>query len=294
MRLWHQLRWRIDAYLTGEPRSAEAEAALRLHLASCAECRAWYDESLALMRAARGRHDLPAAGELERLTRRAGRLETVPRDDLPRRALVAAVALAAALLLVIFLPSRAPVVGTVAVVGVRAVVGGRPVSAGAEVREGELVAAVEGSLVLALEGGRDVTLGEGTVLAVYAGASETSLESGHAHFAVEPGRGAFAVRAGATRVDVKGTVFAVSRAADDVTVAVARGRVEVSGTKGAVMLEEGQRTAVGRDGVPAPASALRPGDSEELRRFGEELERALESFGRKLEKAFRPRGQKLQ
>lgn len=289
MRLWHQLRWRIDAYLTGDPRSAEAEEALRLHLASCADCRVYYDEGLALMRAARGGRDLPAAGELQRLARRAGHLETVPRDDLQRRGLVAIAVALAALLLVFFLPSRPPVVGTVAVTGPRAVVGGSPARAGGEVREGELVVAVEGSLVLALEGGRDVTLAEGTVLAVYTGASETSLESGHAHFAVEPGRGAFVVRAGATRVDVKGTVFAVSRKTpDDVTVAVARGRVEVSGTKGAVMLDEGQRTAVGRDGVPAPPSALQPADTEELRRFGEDLERALKSFGRKLEKAFRP------
>lgn len=290
MKLWHKLRWRIDAYLTGDPRSAEAEAALRLHLASCADCRAYYDEGLALMRAARGGRDLPAAGELERLTRRAGHLETVPRDDLPRRALVAAAAaLAAVLLVVIALPSRAPVVGTLAVAGPRAQVSGKPASAGAEVHEGELVVAVEGTVVLALEGGRDVTLAEGTVLAVSAGASETSLESGHAHFAVEPGRGTFSVRAGATRVDVRGTVFAVSRKTpDDVTVAVARGRVQVSGIKGVVMVEEGQRTAVGRDGAPAPASALQPGDSDELRRLGDELERALKSFGRKLERAFRP------
>lgn len=290
MRLWHKLRWRIDAYLTGDVRSAEAEEALRLHLASCADCRTYYDEGLALMRAARGGGDLPAAGELERLNRRAGHLDSVPRDDLPRRALVAAAAaVAVVLLLVIALPSRAPVVGTLAVAGPRALVSGKAASAGAEVREGELVVAVEGIVVLALEGGRDVTLAEGTVLAVYAGASDTSLESGHAHFAVEPGRGAFAVRAGATRVEVKGTVFAVSRKTpDDVAVAVARGRVEVSGTKGAVTLDEGQRTAVGRDGVPAPPSALQPGDSEELRRFGEELERALKSFGRKLEKTFRP------
>lgn len=290
MILWHKLRWRIDAYLTGDPRSAEAEEALRLHLASCPDCRAYYDEGLALMRAARGGRELPAAGELERLTRRAAHLETVPRDDLPRRALVgAAAALAAALLVVIVLPSRGPVVGSLAVAGSRVLVDGKPASAGTEVREGELVVAVEGTVVLALEGGRDVTLAEGTVLAVYAGASETSLEAGHAHFAVEPGRGPFAVRAGATRVDVKGTVFAVSRKTpDDVSVAVARGRVEVSGTKSAVTLGEGQRTAVGRDGVPAAPSALQPGDSEELRRFGEELERALKAFGRKFEKAFRP------
>lgn len=290
MSLWHRLRWRIDAYLTGEQRSAGAEAALRLHLASCLDCRAYYDEGLALMRAARGGRDRPAAGELERLSRRAGNLETPARDDLPKRALTAVVAtLAAGLLLVVHLPSRKAIVGTVAVAGPRIIVGGKLASAGAEVREGEFVAAVEGTVVLGLEGGREVTLGEGTVLAVYRGASETSLEAGQAHFAVEPGRGPFSVRAGSTRVDVRGTVFAVSRKTpDDVTVAVARGRVEVSGNKGAVTLDEGQRTAVGRDGVPATPSALQSADAEDLRRFGDELERAFKALGRKLEKAFRP------
>jgi ferric-dicitrate binding protein FerR (iron transport regulator) len=284
--LFHRLFWRLDAYLGGEPFAPSAEVALREHLKSCAECRGYYDEGLALMRATRGRARLPGAGELERLARRAGHLNVEPRPNL--RPLLALAPVAAAVLLVIALWPSAAVVGEVASIGSRASVGGEAVLAGAELHEGDVVAAVEGSAVLRLEGGRDVTLAEGTVLTVSEGGAFVALEGGQARFSVEPGRGPFAVRAGETRVDVKGTVFSVARKGRaDVTVAVERGRVEVAGKKGAVTLDAGQRTSVGRDGAPRAPSALEVGDRDELLRLGEELERSLNKVRSKVRRLFR-------
>ncbi len=284
--LLHRLYWRLDAYLTGAALAPSAEVALREHLKSCAGCRGYYDEGLALMRAVRGSPALPAAGELERLARRAGQLNVQPRPDV--KPLLALAAAAAAVLLVVVSWPGAPVVGEVVSIGSRASVGGAAVQAGAELHEGDVVAAVEGSAVLRLEGGRDVTLAEGTVLSVGEGGAFVALEGGRARFSVEPGRGPFAVRAGETRVDVKGTVFSVARqGSSDVTVAVERGRVEVTGKKGAVTVDGGQRTSVGRDGAPRAPSALEVGDRDELLRLGEELERGLKKLGNKVRRLFR-------
>ena len=283
--LLHRLYWRLDGYLLGAARAPSAEVALRAHLKRCDVCRTYYDRGLELLRAARGGQGF-AAGELERLARRAGQLQVEPRPDV--RPLIALVAAAAAILLVVVLARREPVVGMVVSVGARATVGGSLAESGTELREGDLVAAVEGSAVVRLEGGRDVTLAEGAVLSAGEAGSTASLESGRARFSVEPGRGPFAVRAGSTRVEVKGTVFSVARkSSSDVTVAVDRGRVEVSGTRGAVTLEGGQRTSVDREGVPRAPGPLEAADRDELRALGDELERGMKALGNKVRRLLR-------
>lgn len=287
MKLWHRMRWRLDAYLLGEPRSPQGEAALRQHLSTCPACRAYYDGGLALMRATRAG---PAAGELERLVRRAGQLGAPPPRQQPLPWRLALAAGATIMLLVVGVALlRSPVVGTLTVPGARALIGDRVAQTGDEVREGELVAAVEGVVVLDLKGGRQVTLAEGSVVAVLVSAAEVVLEAGRARFEVEPGHGAFAVRAGEVRVEVKGTVFSVARrGVADTVVAVEQGRVEVRGKQGpAVALEAGQRTRVERGAAPEAASPLRPSDLDDLRRLGEELERAFKTVGGKLRRLFR-------
>lgn len=284
MNAWHRTFWRIDAYLTGAPFSAGAEARLRAHLQTCASCRAHYDQGVALLRAARAATGEPGAGELERLVRRAANVSRGPsRSARWRPAIGLAAAAAVAVLLVVFSGPR--MAGKVALAGQRTLVAGVPCATSCMLREGELVAAIEGPVLLALEGGRKVALAEGSVVAVTKAGALVRLEAGRARFDVDPGHGQFGVQAGTTRVEVKGTSFGVARWGEsEVVVAVESGRVEVEGTNDSVLVEGGQRTRVGADGTPDAPSAIRPADVDllrELGRLGEEIERAVKRLWRR-------------
>jgi transmembrane sensor len=84
---------------------------------------------------------------------------------------------------------------------------------------------------LALADGSQITLAPVTRIDVslHLRTRRVTLHDGRALFAVAAGYGPFDVAAGATAIRVVGTRFDVSRSGDDVTVAVAEGRVRVSG-----------------------------------------------------------------
>ncbi|MBI3184105.1 MAG: FecR domain-containing protein [Myxococcales bacterium] len=293
MRLYRPL---IDWYLAGALWPALGER-VRRHLMRCAECRSYYDEGVSLLRLTRGGPDAAGAGEMERLAARAsfegslGRRYGVlgPRLGLW---LIPAGAAAVGLLAILYFASPSEV-GEVAQGG-SLLVGGRPAVVHQVVREGELLEAVRGDSPVSLQSGHQVALYEGASLRFGAGGRRAELLRGRARFSVERERGGFEVHAGDAQVVVLGTVFTVERrAGGEEHVAVARGKVEVRGQGGRVLVFEGEETSVLR-GLPAPPRASgRPeqplhGDGELLEGVKRRGEKVLEDVGRALDRATKP------
>jgi ferric-dicitrate binding protein FerR (iron transport regulator) len=262
---WHPRR-SIDAHLAGQRSWHWSEPRLYRHLRACADCRAYFDEGVRMLRAARGGTTLPGAGELDRLVGRATEAiaSVHPRRIVLRWALVGGVA-AAAVSLAMFWVSGPRVAGNVASAGERLTIDGVVGLSTHDVHEGALVVAEKGSSVIALHGGRSIVMSEGAALRVRADGAETLLDRGRARFSVKREQGRFEVVAGEVSVTVHGTVFTVQRdPGGDVAVEVERGKVEVaSGMSRAVLLEQ-QRTRVSAGTVAPPEamtpSALPPGD----------------------------------
>jgi len=257
MRWWHS-RWRIDRYLLGLLAPGQ-EVVLRTHLAGCARCRAYHDAGVLALRAARGDAEGFGAGELERMARRASAVPVPPPPARPfaaHRWMAGTAALAAAVLLLPFIPREPRTVGAVFASGGELAIDGKAVAPNDRVPGGALVNAVRGDSALLLEGQRGVLLREGARARFEKGGTEAILEAGRARFSVKPAQGSFSVLAGGARVEVRGTVFVVERRSGDETlVAVHRGEVRVSGGGSEVTLRDGQESTVTRGKPAAPARA---------------------------------------
>ncbi|MFZ5471836.1 MAG: FecR domain-containing protein [Myxococcota bacterium] len=284
-------RGRIDRYLARGDLSVDGEAALRAHLTACEACRAYYDEGVLLLRAARGSLEAEGLGERARLTRRA-RAVTAPRRASPLATWPWLVAPAAALGLALaaFLVFSPPaVLGTVVASSGGLFIDGRPVEEGARVKAGEWVHAAKGDGALLLEHNRAVLLREGARLRFDHRGQLAELEAGRARFAVEQGQGVFEVRAGEVRVTVLGTVFAVERKKEGAAlVGVHEGRVRVKANN-EVVLAAGEETTVS-GGEAQPARAAGPRALEEDRGGQASLQRLFEravKVPKNLKKVFR-------
>jgi hypothetical protein len=90
-------------------------------------------------------------------------------------------------------------------------------------------------------------------------------------------RSQFVVDAGSVRVHVVGTAFRVERQPEQVTVAVARGRVRIeSEAQPPRFVEAGERRVTGVGGALIAEGRLTPGDTEAFAPLGLPLERPLE------------------
>lgn len=259
MSFFHPGRSRIDRYLAHGLGTA-AETRLRRHLHSCERCRAYYDEGVRLLRAARGVAGAPGSNEDARLLRlvMTGLHDGGSPSALPRRALFAFAGVAAAaavILIAVRTFPLTPVVGRVVSLSGEATIGEVSAALDTEIASDVPVEVRTGEMVISLEGGRTALLRAGAKVRLARGADTVTLEQGRGRFTVTPGQGDFAVVAGTTVVSVKGTTFIVERkSADDTLVAVHEGVVEVSADKGSVRLLDGQETTV-KGGQPSAARA---------------------------------------
>lgn len=277
MSLFHPRR-RIDRYL-GFGLSPRAEAPLRRHLAGCADCRAYYDEGVRVLRATRRAAGAPGAGEADRLVRRAvANLDGAAPRFARRAPLFIGAGIAAALSVFAFvLFSAAAPIGRLASFSGQVLVAGELAVLDAEIFPNAVVEVRSGECILELEDGRSALLRAGTKLSVDKGGRVARLEQGRGRFSVTPGQGSFAVDAGRTRVQVTGTIFAVERRSGDETlVAVHHGSVEVAGEKGTVRLTDGQETTV-KEGLPSTAApARRESLAEDWGLSGDDLLKGVE------------------
>ena len=275
------IRWAVDRLLRSEHAWLWDEAAIRTHLAGCDGCRAYYDEGVLLLRAARGARDAPGAGELARMARRAG--QAANPADAPlrgaRQLAWAAAGMAAVLALGLWVfAGRGAEVGQV-LSAARLVVGGADVAAGARIFEGDDVVASGGSAVVRLNGGRVVLIQEGSRLSFSAGGARATVKSGAGFFRVEKGVGRFEVLAGSATVVVKGTEFLVERKDLDTTsVVVDEGVVEVRTKAGSTQLGAGQQTSISKETI-APTSEIDL--LERIRRGLQQLGKEVDRAGRK-------------
>lgn len=277
MSLFHP-RGRVDRYLSFGL-AARAEARLRRHLARCAECRAYYEEGVLVLRATRKTAFSPGAAEADRLVRRAvANLDGAPEGALARAPLFIGAVVAAALSILAFVVFTAPgPVGRLSSFSGEVLVAGEPAALDAELAADAVVEVRSGECILELEDGRSALLRAGAKMSVEKGGRVARLTQGRGRFSVTPGQGSFAVEAGRTRVLVTGTIFAVDRkSGDDTLVAVHHGSVEVVGEKGTVRLSDGEETTV-RDGLPSSvAPARRESLAEDRGVAGDDLLKGVE------------------
>ena len=319
----HLSRGAMQRYLAHDV-SAAAERRTRRHLVGCARCRARCDEESALLRALAGDARRATPAEDARVVRQALAAAglSLPR---PQRSLFDAIvdapvrfALVAAAILVLLVgggigiggaihgarrqpaiakrPSGAPaaadnVAGTLAMArGVT--VDGKPATSGDVVAAGsEVAVGAHGLAELDVVRGGRVRLYPGARVALSVRGERVSLERGKVWCQVDKGRGRFAVRTDRAEARVLGTSFVVDRAASgDTDVRVIEGTVEVEDAdrRGSVRVRGGQRTAVVARSAPSePRSYDGHSDSDEWKRFFDELGRALDDAFKKLEGAFK-------
>lgn len=255
----------VDRLLTGRALTATEDAALRDHVRACEACRRHYDETLGVLRLARGGGAAPAPGELARLTRRAvglaGAGEAAPAFDW--RWLLSGATAAVAVLLAALLWPRATV-GEVLFAGRGVLLDGQPAAKGSVVlARAMLVTEREDTAVLLAgpHGRRGLLLRPATSLRVH-DADEATLAHGRLRVQTRKAEGPFVVRADAARVEQDGAgVFVVERGERGTVVAVHQGTVRVVGRGAPLVLHEGQEAEVSLAGEltparPASASAL--------------------------------------
>ena len=319
----HHSRGAIQRYLAHDA-SAANERRTRRHLGGCARCRAIYDEESALLRALAGDARRATPAEDARMARQALAAAGLswPR---PERSLFDAIvdapvrfALVGAAILVLLVgggiwigsaihgagrqpaiakrSSTAPaparhVAGSLAVArGVT--VDGKSATSGDVVAAGSDVAVGPHGLaeIDVVRGGR-VRLYPGTHVALSARGELVSLEQGKVWCQVDKGKGRFAVRTERAEARVLGTSFVVDRAASgDTDVRVIEGTVEVEDAdhRGSVRVKGGQRAQVVAGAGPSePRSYDGHSDSDEWRRFFDEIGRALDDAFHQLKGAFK-------
>ncbi len=284
--MWHPRR-DVDRLLAGTL-SAERAAVLRLHLSICEECRRYHDEAVLLERALAGDVQRPTAREEARILERALRIAdeaavraaAPPRRPRALRRLTVSLA-GAALATAAILVATAPVGTLVEGEGVR--IGGELAADGARVRFWNRIEVDANGYGLLRLDGAEVTLSGATALRVELGGRALELSRSKVWCEVERGRGRFAVRTEEAVAQVKGTSFAVDRAAPGETgVRVREGSVEVRGKGGgrAVLLGAGTQTTVrAGEGPEAPSAYNGVEDADLLlllRRLGHAIGRGLD------------------
>lgn len=317
----HLSRGAIQRYLAHDVSTAK-ERRTRRHLGDCARCRAICDEESALLRALAGDAQRATPAEDARVVRQALAAAglSLPR---PQRSLFDAIvdapvrfALVGAAIVVLLVgggiwigrsihgPGRQPaiakrssmtpagnVAGSLAVargvtVDGKSATSGDVVAAGSEVAVG-----VHGLAEIDVVRGGRVRLYPGAHVALSARGELVSLEQGKVWCQVDKGRGRFAVRTDRAEARVLGTSFVVDRAASgDTDVRVIEGTVEVEDTdrRGSVRVKGGQRSQVVQRSAPSePRSYDGHSDSDEWKRFFDEIGRALDDAFRQLKGAFK-------
>jgi len=284
----------IARYVTLGLPDAEAHT-LRKHLASCADCRAFYDEQRVLLRALAGDANAPTPDEValhRGLAIRAIFGES-PVDARPtlgdvvdrllwvplRTWTLGAVALTALVIasLAVLRPSGPNIEPLAARVAhaTAATLGVEPLLKGSEVRAGDpLVVKKGGMLELELVRGGTVRVFSESRLALGARGETVSLESGKIWCIPDEGRGRFEVSTSTASVRVLGTSFIVESRAERTDVRVVSGRVEVvdHGARGKVQLKRDESTHVTAGRAPSPARrASTSADTSEWQRFFDQL-----------------------
>lgn len=246
----------IDDVLSGRVLSADDDARLRAHLRDCPSCRKHYDDTLGVLRLARGSAEALAPGETRRLEVRAVRLArpVAGSTSFPWRFAFAGAAVAAALVLTVLAWPRSPV-GSVLAAGagfrLDGVLAGKDavVFAQAEIATEKEDAAV---LLENVHGRRGLLLRPNTRL-IASSSDAVRLEAGRVRVQVKKADEPFAVRADALQVLQPGVgTFVVERRAEGTLVAVHQGTVLVSAHGQQLELKEGQETELS-GGTLAPA-----------------------------------------
>lgn len=317
----HLSRGAIERWLAHDV-SAAHERRARRHLGTCARCRALYDEQSALLRALAGDAHRATPAEDARVVRQAlaaaGLSLPRPKRSLLDRVVDAPVrfALVGAAILVLLVgggiwlgssirgaarrptiakrPFVAPTESAAGhlVVARGVTIDGKPATAGDGLRAGSDVAVgVHGlAQIDVIRGGR-IRLYPGAHVALSARGEIVSLNQGKVWCQVDKGRGPFAVRTERAEARVLGTSFVVDRAGSgDTDVRVIEGTVEVEDAdrRGTVRVRGGQRTQVVARSAPSePRSYDGHSDSDEWKRFFEEIGRAIDDAFKQLKGTFK-------
>jgi len=319
----HLSRGAIQRYLAHDVSSA-TERRTRRHLGGCARCRATCDEESALLRALAGDAQRATPAEDARIVRQALAAAGLSSPR-PQRSLFDAmvdapvrfVLVGAAILLLLVgggiwlggsirgaarqpaiakRPPTAPalsdnVAGSLAMargvtVDGRSATSGDVLAAGSEVAVG-----VHGLAEIDVMRGGRIRLYPGAHVALSPRGEVVALEQGKVWCQVDKGRGRFAVRTDRAEARVLGTSFVVDRAASgDTDVRVLEGTVEVEDADrhGSVRVKGGQRTQVIARSAPSePRSYDGHSDSDEWKRFFDEIGRALDDAFKQLKGAFK-------
>lgn len=228
----------VDRSLT-DGLSPRAEARLRRHLAACAACRDYYEQGLALVRAAAGASgERPARSERERAEARLMAAVGLPSSApaIPERLTASLVwrpwAYAATAALVVATSAWLVWPDPVRVSGVRGkvTVAGVPLRPGDALPRGAEVATGDGQAELDLGRGRVVQVFPHTRVRFAPSGKMPELAEGRVRCKVERGKGSFEVRTAEAVARVLGTSFVVERDPDThvTEVRVAEGEVLVT------------------------------------------------------------------
>lgn len=173
-----------------------------------------------------------------------------------------------------------PRVGVVASTSDGLFVDGTAAQLSQDLAPGARVEARRAEAWLVLTGAKSVWLSRGAIVEITRDA-DVLVHHGRVRFWVDPDvqrERPFTVQVGTSRVEVLGTVLAVTRKRDEADVRVFKGAVRVVSPAGALHLKGGERTSV-KPGAALEAHPIHDGaDPDLLQRLGDRLDRVWERF----------------